>query len=55
MPTLSEKYILCMSKMLLKFDFNILSESHFILLEEEIRYSIITELLIKQPLKYTVP
>lgn len=54
MPTLSEKKISAL-KMLLRFKFDLLSESHFILLKEKICYSIIIELLIRQPSKYTVP
>lgn len=54
MPTLSEKHISAL-KMLLRFKFDLLSESHFILLKERICCSIIIELLIRQPSKHTVP
>lgn len=52
MPTLSEKHISTL-KMLLRLNFELLSESHFSLLKEKICCSIIIELLIRQPSKYS--
>lgn len=49
MPTMSEKYVLFELKMLLRFNIDPLSESHFILLKEKMWCNISIRLLIRCP------